>query len=172
MSILGALRAFVCALPLATIALPAHAADAVREIHGMADAFAVPGIAIAWGVLRGDDESTTVVALRIVADPARFAAVAVTGTDPFTQATVTLVPQTPVSGRMQLQVPRAHFAEFPRTEVRFQAAAPDSPSADSVVVYFLGVPDTTPEFASRAALDASLADRISRASSAPAGNKP
>ena len=52
----------------------AHGADAPREVHGAADAYAEPGIALAWGVLRGADEATTRVTLRIVADPARYPA--------------------------------------------------------------------------------------------------
>lgn len=173
MRLLAGLRAVACASLVAAVALPAHSADAARELHGMTDAYAVPGIALAWGVLRGADEATTVVALRIVVDPARFSAVGVSGTDPFTQGTVTLLPSTPVSGRIELHIPRAHFAEFPRTDMRFEAttSAPRTDAQD-VVVYYLGVPDTTPEFASPAALDAYLADRIARAASAPAGKAP
>src|SRR5437867_481303 len=173
MRIEPAFRAVACACLVATLALPARAAEAARELHGMADAFAAPGVALAWGVLRGADEATTMVSLRIVADPAHFAAVAVTGTDPFTQRSVPLLPSTPVSGRIELRVPRAHFAEFPRTDLRFQAAMLAMPAdSQGIVVYFLGVPDTTPEFASEAALDAYLTDRVARIRNAPAGKAP
>ena len=36
------------------------------EVHGSADAYAAPGVALAWGVLRGADERATVVVVRIV----------------------------------------------------------------------------------------------------------
>ena len=174
MSLTRTLRAVACACIVAAFALPVRAADATRELHGMADAFAAPGVALAWGVLRGVDEAATLVVLRIVANPETFAAVAVTGTDPFTQRTVAVLPWTPVSGRIELRVPRAHFAEFPRTDLRFDAATraprPDTPPA--LVVYFLGVPDTTPEFASQTALDAYLTDRLARTRNAPAGKAP
>ena len=167
------LRAIVCACVLAAIALPARAADAARELHGMADAFAVPGMTLAWGVLRGVDEATTLVAIRIDANPTQFAAVTVSGTDPFTRRAVPLLPWTPISGRIELRVPRAHFAEFPRTDLRFHAAlSAASPGAPDLVVYFLGVPDTTPEFASEAALNAYLTDRLARARNAPSGKAP
>ena len=62
-------------------------------------------------------------------------------------------------------MPRAHFAEFPRTELRFYAAgAAPAPGPPRLVVFYLGVPDTTPEFANDASLDAYLADRIARLS--------
>jgi len=173
MRAIASLRAVACAALVAAVALPADAVDAPREVHGVSDAFAVPGIALAWGVLRGADEAATVIALRIVADPARFSALAVSGTDPFTRSTVALLPSTPISGRIELRIPRAHFAEFPRTDLRFDAAtsAPQN-DAPGVIVYFLGVPDTTPEFASPTALDAYLADRIARAAATTAGKPP
>ena len=170
MSPLAALRAAAFASLVAVVAPPARSADALAELHGKSDAFAVPGISLAWGVLRGADEATTLVVLRIVADPSRFSAVTVKGTDPFTQRTVTMLTSTPVSGPLELRIPRAHFADFPRTDLRFERAmAAMQLDAQSVIVYFVGVPDTTPEFTSPAALDASLADRIARAAGAPTG---
>jgi hypothetical protein len=151
----------------AAVATPLRAAESASEMHGMADAFAVPGVALAWGILRGASEAATVVVLRIVADPALYPAVAATGTDPFTQRTITVLAATRNTGRIDLRVPRAHFADYPRTDVRLYASASlgeaDAPKA---VVYYLGVPDTTPESASEAALDASLADRLARARAA------
>jgi len=161
-------RFAACAMAFA-IALAAHAADGTREVHGSADAFTAPGVALAWGVLRGSDEATTIVALRIVASADEYAAVAVIGTDPFTQRVVTLLPSTPNSGRFELRVPRAHFADFPRTDIRFERAAAARSDTQPIVVYFLGIPDTTPEFASAAALDAYLTDRLARERNAPAG---
>jgi hypothetical protein len=175
MSVARALHAIACACVVAAIALPARATDVARElhVHGMSDTFAVPGVTLAWGVLRGLDDATTVVVIRIVANPGKFAAVAVTGVDPFTQRYVPLLPWTPISGRIELRVPRAHFAEFPRTNLQFDAAMPASRSdTPALVVYFLGVPDTTPEFAAEAALDAYLTDRLARARSAPATKPP
>ncbi len=173
MSLTRTLRAFACACIVAGLALPARAADAARELHGMADAFAAPGVTLAWGVLRGVDEATTLVVMRIAANPAQFSAVAITASDPFTQRSVALLPWTPVSGRIELRVPRAHFGEFPRTDLRFDAALQGSRSdTPALVVYFLGVPDTTPEFASDAALDAYLTDRLARTRNAPAGKAP
>ena len=82
MSIRGLFAIVVCALAAALGAV--HAADVPREAHGSADTFAAPGMALAWGVLRGANESTTTVVIRIVTDPAVFSDVAATGSDPFT----------------------------------------------------------------------------------------
>ena len=142
----------------------ADAADGPREAHGSADAFAAPGVTLAWGVRRGATESTTLVVVRIAAARDAFASVAVVGLDPFTQRQQPLLAMTPVGTGIDVRVPRTHFADFPRTEVRLYGV-PDAggTGAPALVVYYLGVPDTTPEFASDAALESYLVQRIARA---------
>jgi hypothetical protein len=144
-------------------AAPAAAADPQREIHGMADAYAGQGVALAWAILRGANEAATVVVVRIGADSERYPIVAATGSNPFSQRAEPVLRPTPSAGGVDLRVARAHFAEFPRTELRFydSVAAADS-DTPRLVVYYLGVPDTTPEFATEANLEAYLADRIAR----------
>jgi hypothetical protein len=141
----------------------ALAADPQPEIHGMADAYAGEGVVLAWAILRGANEAATVVVVRIVAAPDRYPIVTATGSNPFSQRAEPLLRATPSAGRVDLRVARAHFADFPRTELRFYesvaAAQSDTPR---LVVYYLGVPDTTPEFATEANLEAYLADRIAR----------
>jgi len=142
---------------------PAPAADPQREIHGMADAYAGQGVALAWAVLRGADEAGTVVVVRIVADRDLYPIVGATGSNPFSQRTQSLLAATPNAGSVELRAARAQFADFPRTELRFYAtAAAAQGDTPRLVVYFLGVPDTTPEFATEANLVAYFADRIAR----------
>jgi hypothetical protein len=151
-----------CALA-AGVAVRANATEAPREIHGMADAFAVPGVALAWGVVRGASEAATVVVVRIVTDPAAYPWVAAVGNDPFTQGQRPLLPAVQSAGVIDLRSPRTHFADFPRTEFRFyDSAAVARQNAPRLVVFFLGVPDTTPEFATEDKLDAYLNDSLAR----------
>ena len=162
MARLRSLSIIACFCFASGIGAPCIAAEP-REVHGSADAFSAPGAALAWGILRGVNEAATLVIVRIVVDPGVFASVTVVGSDPFTQRQQALPYATPSSGRFELRMPRPHFADFPRTELRFsgseRATGTDPPK---LVVFYLGVPDTTPEFASEAALDAYLTDRIAR----------
>lgn len=129
----------------------------------MADAFAAAGVAIAWGVVRGASETATVVAIRVVTDTALYPWVAVTGSDPFTQGQHPLLQPMSSASVINVRSPRAHFADFPRTELRFYGSAADTQSGvPKLVVFYLGVPDTTPEFATEDKLDAYLTDRIAR----------
>jgi hypothetical protein len=142
------------------VAVRASAAEAPREVHGMADAFAATGVAIAWGVVRGASETATV-AIRVVTDTALYPWVAVEGGDPFTQRQHPLLRSTSSAGLIDVRSPRTHFADFPRTELRFYDSAADARSGmPKLVVFYLGVPDTTPEFATEDKLDAYLTDRI------------
>lgn len=157
------LAAFACA-----VATPVSAqADAPIEIHGSGEAYGSSGLKLAWGVLRGTDEASTRIVLRIVADPTVYPAVGVIARNPFSGQALTLLKPALTSGPMTVRVPRSQYGDFPRTEVRLYhsvaAAERDTPTS---IVFYLGVPDTTPEFPNEAALEAYLADRIARSTAA------
>jgi hypothetical protein len=150
-------------IALAALVRPLHAADAARERHGSTDLYAGEEVALAWAVSRGATESATAVVLLIASE--RFGAVSIAGVDPFSHARETLVPPTALKpGGSRFALPRSRFADLPRTEFRFHVAATPGPNdAPALVVYYLGVPDTTPEFADEAKLDVYLASRIAKA---------
>ena len=151
----------------------AIAADPAQTVHGSADAYAAPGVALAWGILRGASESATTVVVRVAADPQSFGWLEVVGVDPFTQKTERRLAPTALKDTVDVKVPRAQFADFPRTELRFFASAsPSASDAPKLVVYYLGIPDTTPEFASDAALEKYLAARLNSARDGPGSRKP
>ena len=137
---------------LAVIALPAAAAP----LHGETDVFRREGVVLAWAVARGPDEGRTFVVVRAVTGP-HIRSITVTGEDPFTKAAKTLVEARPTGGRTDIRIPRASFADFPRTEWHFLEEGKEP----RLVVYYLGIPDTTPEFNDEAGLDAYLAKRVS-----------
>ena len=149
---LSAVLIFVVSL----ICPPAHAG----EVHGESDTYAGEGVAIAWGVLRGATEESTVVVLRVAADARRYNRVEVAGIDPFTREAKIRFPVTSLGAGLDLPLPRAGFADHPRTELRFTGA-------QSLTVYYLGIPDTTPEFTTAAALEAHLAARLAQLRAKP-----
>jgi len=153
---------------LSALAIASHGvcAQAVppTEVHGSLDAFAAPSVALAWGVLRGKDEAATEVVVRIDADPKTYRSLSVTGVDPFTKASQALLAVTPLEGTLRVRLPRARFAELPRTEWRLYASpTPTASATAALVVYYESIPDTTPEFDVEARLLTSLAQRIERA---------
>ena len=62
-----------------------------------------------------------------------------------------------------MRIPRAQFADTPRTEWAYYMSEGDAREGKpALVVYYLGIPDTTPEFADAAKLDAYLGARTKR----------
>jgi hypothetical protein len=134
------------------------------ELHGALDAVSAPGFALAWGILRSRDEAATEVIVRVDTDPKLFGALEVVGVDPFTKASKPLVALSPINGSRLVRLPRSGFSELPRTEWRVYAS-PAAKAADTpaLMVFYQGVPDTTPEFESESRLLESLDKRIAEA---------
>lgn len=167
-------RATLVAAAALALAAPALAQPtAAREAHGAHDAYVGEGVALAWAVLRGRDDASTRVIVRVEADPERYRAIAVSGVDPFTRASVALVAPTEVSGPVDLAIARSGFADHPRTEWRFYAERrPDAASPPALLVYYQGVPDTAPEFVDPGRLQDYLSQRLGRARDAARGGRP
>ena len=69
----------------------------------------------------------------------------------------------PLEGETDLSIPRASFADHPSTEFHFFARGEDATAnKPKLTVFYLGVPDTTPEFA-RAGEAEAYFDRLLRA---------
>ena len=130
---------------------------AARDVHGELDAIKTPGVSLAWAVARGPDEPRTFVVVRLRVAPG-IEGVTVTGRDPFTKAEKVLQVAAAVNGRVEVRIPRTSFADHPRTEWQFKGSAKELP----LTVFYLGVPDTTPEFADEKRLDGYLEDRLGK----------
>ncbi|HEV2054949.1 MAG TPA: hypothetical protein VGV06_07240 [Methylomirabilota bacterium] len=145
---------------IALLALPllAQLLAQAETVHGGDSVFLSPGIGIAWGVLRAPTEEETVVVTRISNPMARYAYLRAEGVNPFTGRRTAVVEGVPLGARADVKSPRAGFADFPRREFHlFATEAEWRARKPALTVYYLGVPDTTPEFTSQAALDAYLA---------------
>ncbi|HTP99650.1 MAG TPA: hypothetical protein VMN56_10005 [Casimicrobiaceae bacterium] len=154
------MKASLLALLLATAAL---AAEPPREMHGSGDGFATPGVALAWAVQRGASEAAATVIVRVATDPAIFPWMSVVGVDPFSKAELPRLAATKVDNVLDVQLPRAQFADYPNTEFRFYASEPDArAAAPSLVVFYHGVPDTAPEFTDSEMLHNYLIERMLR----------
>ena len=142
--------------------LAAATGRAADEVHGTSDAFAGNGVAVAWAVLRGASDDDARVVLRMAADTKRYGALAADGVDPFSKERKPLVNRQLIGATTTVRFVRKQFAEFPRTELQFFKAGATQALTPELVVYYLGVPDTTPEFSAEPALDAYLDDRMQK----------
>ena len=134
------------------LAMGAAPAAEERQIHGENSSFLGDGVAMVWGVLRGVREEETRAVLRIVPAGGEYVAVSVEGVDPFSGTRRDLEPRRPLSPRLDVRSLRSTFADLPRREIHFYAKDDGQPWPPALTVYFMGLPDTTPEFDSEAAL--------------------
>ena len=144
----------VGALVLAAALLPGRA-PAQEVVHGADSVFVSPTVKLAWVVRRGATEADTRVVVRVIAaDSYRF--IRLDGVDPFTKDRKVFVAR-PLDRQADLAISREKFADHPSTEFRFfqsqEDAAADRPR---LTVFYLGVPDTTPEFAGEREAEAYL----------------
>jgi hypothetical protein len=144
------------------ICVPTSGLSQGQAVHGENSSFLGNGVAMVWGVLRGKGEEDTQVILRIAPAGGAFAAVSLEGVDPFTQQRREILARRPLGNGLDVPTPRASFADFPRREIHFYAAGGGPASGPSLTVYFMGLPDTSPEFASEAALKTYLDDTLAK----------
>jgi hypothetical protein len=126
------------------------------EIHGERDVFSAPGVTLVWAVLRAPLEEETQVVIRVaLTRPYRY--VRLYGIDPFSGERRLMTPGGRVSGTVDLRTPRRTFADHPRREIRLYRSEEEwNADVPALTIYYLGVPDTTPEFVSEPALAAYL----------------
>lgn len=161
------------ALALVLLTYASLAPGQGQEVHGENSVFAGHGVAIAWGVLKGPMEEQTQVILRIVPAGEAYAYVGVEAVDPFTGKRQRLLEGRPLGDRVDILSPRGAFADFPRREVHLYRTAGDwQVKKPTVTVYYLGVPDTTPEFISEGALFTYLDQALAKVRGAGQGRKP
>ena len=134
------------------------------EVHGERDIFTAPGVVLVWAVLRAPVDEETQVVIRVVLTERTYAYVRVYGVDPFSGDRRVMTPGGHVAGMVHVMTARRTFADHPRREIRlYRTEAEWKADAPVLTIYYLGVPDTTPEFSSEAALATYFAEAVARA---------
>ncbi len=129
-----------------------------HQIHGADSIFTSPGLAIVWAVQKGAREDESVVVTRIVNTAGRWSVVSVEGVDPFTGRRAPVTEGLPLQEQIDVRSLRRSFEDYPRREVHLYATATDwRAGKPGLTVYYLGVPDTTPEFTSELSMQSYLA---------------
>jgi hypothetical protein len=141
---------------------PAPASAEGEQIHGENSSFLGQGVAMVWGILRGTRVEDTQAILRIALAGGRYADVSVEGVDPFTGERQELLPRRPLDALLDVWMLRERFADLPRREIHFFEKSDGMTGPASLTVYFMGLPDTTPEFDSERALYRYLEDTLAR----------
>ena len=92
--------------------------------------------------------------LRIINSTRKFSHVAIDGVDPFSKKRERVTVGVKLESEVRLASDRNTFSDLPSREVHFYRTQADwRDNKPTLTVYYLGVPDTTPEFSTRAAMD-------------------
>ena len=166
-----ALVAWAVAASITLMSLPASVLGQGQQVHGENSSFVGNGVAMVWGVLRGASADDAQVVLRIAPAGGNYVAVSLDGVDPFSQRRQELSGMQALANPLDIRTSRGTFAEVPRREIHFYTANDQHAQRPSLTVYFMGLPDTTPEFASETALrgylDETLAKLLARKGRTP-----
>ena len=122
--------------------------------HGAHEIFVSPDAAIVWAVLKDPTGDKAAVWLRIVNTEKKFSHITIDGVDPFSKKRERVQQGMPLRAEARIESDRDTFSDLPSREVHFYRSEADlRAERPALTVYYLGVPDQTPEFSKRAALD-------------------
>ena len=131
-----------------------------ESLHGAHEIFVSPDAAIIWAVLKAPSATNSdkaAVWLRIVNTTKKFSHLSIDGVDPFSKKRERVQSGIPLQTEARVESDRDSFSDLPSREVHFYCSDADMRAEKpALTVYYLGVPDQTPEFSTRVALDAYL----------------
>lgn len=134
-----------------TGAAPAQA----PQLHGADTVLVSPTVTILWAVLRDPNQEQPLAIARVISTARSYEFVSVEGVDPFRERRAPVADGVVLNGQADIRSPRGSFADYPRREFHFYRTAADLRARrPALTVYYLGLPDTTPELSSEAAVEA------------------
>jgi hypothetical protein len=137
--------------------MDARIGQSQTRIHGADSLFVSLAVKLAWAVLKGKTEADTTVVIRVVNVTGDYRFLSVDALDPFTKDRAVLDRGRRFDRTTDLSIVRARFADHPSAEISlFRTEDGLRQNKPELVVYYLGVPDTTPEFQSADAMNAYL----------------
>ena len=142
--------------------------ERISAYHGADSVFKAEGITVIWGVIRGSDESNTMVYMKIIAtEEARehFKYYSVKATDAFSDAIQWLAKGKKLQAINMIEQTRELFQTLTeRTILLYANVDPDNieNEKEGFSVYYLSLPDTTPEFETREKLEKYFIDAQAR----------
>ena len=137
-----------------------------HEYHGADSVFQAEGIAIFWAILKGSDDESSLVYINIIVtddNGGKFVKFSVLALDPFSKEEKWVFEGKKFEKKNLLTLNRASFRDmmerrffFYTTDKNYQDKKPD------MVVYYLSIPDTAPEFLEESDLEDYFKDAVTR----------
>jgi hypothetical protein len=141
-------------------------AQGKREYHGADSIFEKEGIIILWAIFKGSTEETSWVYVKIIhkeGDSGSFQIFSIEAVDPFSNAKEWVVKGEYLKASQTVKSVRASFRD--KTERRillYRSKGDYQAEKPTMTVYYLGVPDTSPEFLSEKEIEDYFAKALER----------
>ena len=147
---------FICALILGVVSNNVFAAqqEQLTQYHGADSTFKAEGISLIWGILKGDTENTSWVYIRMFTTEEvrkQLVTFCTTATDPFSGEIKWIITGEKLKEINIIKLNRELFKDFPHVKILFykNIEIKDYVQEKSdLSIYYLGLPDTSPEFLS------------------------
>ena len=143
------------------------AAYGQTEYHGADSVFQAEGIVVIWAVLKGSDDASSQVYIKIIGSRDaldRFQTFSIMAIDPFSNARELVVNGQQFRRNNLITSSRAAFRDKPvRRIVFFKNIDSREKGKPDLVIYYMSIPDTAPEFLTEKRLNDYLrkaADRL------------
>ena len=128
-----------------------------RVLHGSDSSFRSEAIGICWAILKtpASDALQVVIRIQVMAPDANiFKSFAVKAVHPFTGAAEWMVGRRALEVRNDVLTPREEFKRLGGRQILFfQSASGPADQQPDMVVEYLGIPDTAPEFSNPGQLE-------------------
>jgi hypothetical protein len=138
--------ALACVIWLALQIPPAHGQ---KEFHGADSVFEKQGVAMIWAILKGLDEDHSWVYIRIIksgSGPLPFQSYSVEAIDPFTNEKEQVVKKAEWEKESVVKATRSSFKDKPGRRILFYKGPAGTQEKPAMAVFYMSIPDTTPEF--------------------------
>jgi hypothetical protein len=148
-------RRIAWAVALFVLAWAPAAPAQAPELHGADTVLVSPTVTILWAVLRDPKQEQPLAIARVINTARYYDFVSVEGVDPFRRRRASVAEGVALNDQADIRSPRGSFADYPRREFHFYRTAADlRAKRPALTVYYLGLPDTTPELSSQTAVEA------------------
>ena len=139
-------------------------AETQEEHHGADSSYQLNNLVILWGILKGPDEDRSWVTIKIIrtgSDPGPWESFRVEAVDPFTQEKEWVTPRQCLGKETAIKSPRSSFRDKTGRRI-FLYSDPSKGEKPSAVIFYQGVPDTTPEFLTEKEMEAYFEQALKR----------
>jgi hypothetical protein len=128
-----------------------------KEYHGADSVFRMEGVTILWAILKGSDENSSWVYTRIINNRdgnGSFQCFGVEAVDPFSNKKEWVVKGEKLQKENLVKSIRSSFKDMTGRRFLFYRSIKDfDEGRPAMIVYYMGVPDTAPEFISEKKLE-------------------